>query len=160
MNSDGGTPVVLGVGGTLAGLLDYNDQRVDFWHGLDARLPSGNVTSVPTLTGDEGDLLRSIDMNPGITMVSGGLVEDGNLTAGGTASLSLKEVQQRRVDSYITQRLTQGLQWVVFAPNDGSTWVTVKATALQFLTGLWSQGGCPGPARVTRSARRAVWEVP
>lgn len=40
--------------------------------------------------------------------------------------------------------MEQGLQWVVFEPNDLALWQRVKRILYSFLVGLWRQGALVG----------------
>ncbi|MBI1773065.1 MAG: phage tail sheath family protein, partial [Burkholderiales bacterium] len=50
----------------------------------------------------------------------------------------------RRLFIYVEQSLKQSLQWVVFEPNDQTTWSSVTRDVTAFLTTLWQQGGLFG----------------
>jgi phage tail sheath protein FI len=40
--------------------------------------------------------------------------------------------------------LYQGLEWVVFEPNDEPLWVKVRLSVADFLDGLWRRGALQG----------------
>jgi phage tail sheath protein FI len=53
-------------------------------------------------------------------------------------------VEPRRVLLFLEHSLCTGLQWVVFEPNDESTWELVRQTAGDFLCGQWQRGVLKG----------------
>jgi len=50
----------------------------------------------------------------------------------------------RRLFSWVEASVSQGLQQMVFEPNDANTWVRAQAMIENFLTLLWRQGGLQG----------------
>jgi phage tail sheath protein FI len=66
----------------------------------------------------------------------------GNLVWGGRTTSSdpdWKYISVRRLFIYIEKSIQQGTQWVVFEPNDATTWARVRRSVSDFLTGLWMQ---------------------
>jgi hypothetical protein len=55
-----------------------------------------------------------------------------------------KYVNVRRFFLYIEQSIDRGTQWVVFEPNDESTWQRVRQAINTFLYGLWRAGALMG----------------
>jgi phage tail sheath protein FI len=55
-----------------------------------------------------------------------------------------KYINVRRLFLYIEQSLYQGLQWVVFEPNDAALWKAVGASIETFLAKIWRDGGLQG----------------
>ncbi len=53
-------------------------------------------------------------------------------------------VPVRRLFSWIEKTVMDGTQWVVFEPNDQTTWDRVTRTVSNFLTGLWRDGALFG----------------
>jgi len=53
-------------------------------------------------------------------------------------------LQVRRMMIYVEQSIKNALSQVVFAPNDGKTWVAVTSIISNFLTHLWNQGALLG----------------
>lgn len=72
------------------------------------------------------------------TLVWGARTLDGN-------SNDWRYINVRRTLIYIEQSVKEAASAYVFAPNDASTWVSVKSMISNFLTGLWNQGGLVGP---------------
>lgn len=71
-------------------------------------------------------------------LVWGARTLDGN-------SNDWRYINVRRTLIYIEQSVKEAASAYVFAPNDASTWVTVKSMISNFLLGLWNQGGLVGP---------------
>jgi phage tail sheath protein FI len=66
----------------------------------------------------------------------------GNLVWGGRTTATdpdWKYISVRRLFIYIEKSIQQGTQWVVFQPNDPTTWARVRRSVSDFLTGLWMQ---------------------
>lgn len=73
------------------------------------------------------------------TLVWGARTLDGN-------SQDWKYINVRRTLTYIEQSVKNTARSFVFEPNSSSTWVSIKASISNFLTGLWQQGGLAGGA--------------
>ncbi len=71
-------------------------------------------------------------------LVWGARTLDGN-------SNDWRYINVRRTLIYIEQSVKEAASAYVFAPNDASTWVSVKSMISNFLIGLWNQGGLVGP---------------
>ena len=55
-------------------------------------------------------------------------------------------ISVRRLFIFVEQSLEQGTQWVVFEPNDQSTWERVAASVSGFLNTIWRSGALAGAA--------------
>jgi phage tail sheath protein FI len=55
-----------------------------------------------------------------------------------------KYVNVRRLFLYIEESIDEGTQWVVFEPNDFTTWAAVTRTITNFLITVWRSGGLMG----------------
>ncbi len=55
-----------------------------------------------------------------------------------------KYVNVRRLFIFVEQSVIQGTQWVVFEPNDETTWSRVRRSLTDFLTSVWSSGALVG----------------
>jgi uncharacterized protein len=53
-------------------------------------------------------------------------------------------VNVRRLFNYIESSLLEGMQWVVFEPNDLDLWQRIRRTCTAFLTGVWRDGALFG----------------
>ncbi len=87
----------------------------------------------------DGKSICAIRSFPGKgVLVWGARTLDGN-------SNDWRYINVRRTLLYIEQSIKEAAQAYVFAPNDASTWVSIKSMIGNFLTGLWNQGGLVGP---------------
>ncbi len=57
---------------------------------------------------------------------------------------SWKYVNVRRLFIYVEASIDEGTQWVVFEPNDESTWARVRQSITNFLITVWKDGGLQG----------------
>ena len=57
-----------------------------------------------------------------------------------------KYVSVRRLLIFLEQSIDKGIQWVVFEPNDESTWASVRRSVVGFLDGQWRAGAFAGNA--------------
>jgi phage tail sheath protein FI len=53
-------------------------------------------------------------------------------------------VNVRRLFNYVESSLLEGMQWVVFEPNDLDLWQRIRRTCTAFLTGVWRDGALFG----------------
>jgi phage tail sheath protein FI len=68
--------------------------------------------------------------------------KQGNLVYGGRTTSpdpDWQYINVRRLFIFIEKSIQQGTQWVVFQPNDRTTWARVVRSVSDFLTGLWMQ---------------------
>ena len=141
-------PVTLGPGGTMAGYYAWNDATYGVWIAPANLLPANNITNAPTLTIEERAPLNEASILP-VIMLDGSPFVGGARTAAGVASHTFTYLQTRRLDLYITNSINQGIEWVVFSPNDGLTWSTVTAQISSFMNGLYNQGAFFGASPST-----------
>lgn len=55
-----------------------------------------------------------------------------------------KYVNVRRLFMFVEESIAQGVQWVVFEPNDEPTWDRVRRSITNFLTSVWQSGALMG----------------
>ena len=55
-----------------------------------------------------------------------------------------KYVNVRRLFIFVEESIDEGTQWVVFEPNDETTWSAVVRTITGFLTSVWRSGALMG----------------
>ncbi|MEZ6134626.1 MAG: phage tail sheath subtilisin-like domain-containing protein [Pirellulaceae bacterium] len=53
-------------------------------------------------------------------------------------------INVRRLFLYVEESIDEGTQWVVFEPNDESTWARVRQVVTNFLTLVWRSGALQG----------------
>ena len=74
----------------------------------------------------------------------------GNLVFGGRTTApdpDWQYINVRRLFIFIEKSIQQGTQWVVFQPNDQTTWARVIRSVSDFLTGLWMQNMLMGATK-------------
>jgi phage tail sheath protein FI len=71
------------------------------------------------------------------TLVWGARTLDGN-------SLDWRYINVRRTMIMLEESIRLAAKAMVFEPNVGSTWVTMKSMISNFLTGIWKRGGLAG----------------
>jgi phage tail sheath protein FI len=74
----------------------------------------------------------------------------GNLVYGGRTTSPDPDwvyINVRRLFIFIEKSIQQGTQWVVFQPNDQTTWARVIRSVSDFLTGLWMQNMLMGATK-------------
>jgi uncharacterized protein len=74
----------------------------------------------------------------------------GNLVYGGRTTSPDPDwvyLNVRRLFIFIEKSIQQGTQWVVFQPNDQTTWARVIRSVSDFLTGLWMQNMLMGATK-------------
>jgi len=58
-----------------------------------------------------------------------------------------KYINVRRLFIFVEQSVLRGTQWVVFEPNDESTWARVRRSISDFLTSVWRSGALVGATK-------------
>jgi uncharacterized protein len=58
-----------------------------------------------------------------------------------------KYINVRRLFIFVEQSVLRGTQWVVFEPNDESTWARVRRSIADFLTSVWRSGALVGATK-------------
>ena len=58
-----------------------------------------------------------------------------------------KYINVRRLFIFVEQSVLRGTQWVVFEPNDESTWARVRRSISDFLTSVWRSGALVGTTK-------------
>jgi phage tail sheath protein FI len=61
-----------------------------------------------------------------------------------TSDASWRYVPVRRLFLYVEESLNEGLQWVIFEPNDHRLWARVRQTISNFLIRVWRDGALMG----------------
>jgi phage tail sheath protein FI len=68
----------------------------------------------------------------------------GARTIGGDANLDFKYVNVRRLVLYLLKSIDEGIQWVVFEPNNPALWQKITRNVTAFLTNVWRDGALFG----------------
>lgn len=143
-----GSPRVIPPSGTMAGIYARTDTERGIWKapaGTDARIRGAQVNGDPLTEADSGQLnprgINAFRSLPAIgTVVWGARTGDG---ADQRAS-EWKYVPVRRTALFIEESLAQGLQWVVFEPNDEPLWAQIRLNVGGFMQTLFRKGAFQG----------------
>ena len=79
-----------------------------------------------------------------IREINGNVRVWGARTVGGNDNADLKYVNVRRLLLFVRESIDEGMQWVVFEPNDPSLWARIDRNVTAFLTTVWRGGGLVG----------------
>jgi hypothetical protein len=110
---------------------------------------------IQTDTAGEGPLEFTISrgdqeiLNPrGINVVRDFRPDGRGIRVWGARTLSSdpqwKYVNVRRLFIFVEESIDQGTQWVVFEPNDDTTWARVRRSITNFLITVWRSGALMG----------------
>ncbi|HEU0084803.1 MAG TPA: phage tail sheath C-terminal domain-containing protein [Bradyrhizobium sp.] len=141
-------PQKIGASGTLAGIYAYTDQSRGVWKapaGITA--PLAGVEQLSYVMNDpENGQINPLGINALRTFPIYDNISWGarTLAAGNIADEDWKYISVRRLALYIEQSLSQGLQWVVFEPNDDRLWAQIRLSVNGFLHPLYLQGAFVG----------------
>jgi len=125
------------------------------------KAPAGTEASIGgalgveyTLTDDQNGVLNPLGVNCIRSLPVFGIVSWGARTLRGSdeEANEYKYVPVSRMALFIEGSLYQGLQWVVFEPNDEPLWSQIRLNVGAFMQGLFRQGAFAG-----RSARDAFF---
>jgi uncharacterized protein len=161
-----GNVLEVGASGAVAGVWAATDASRGVWKapaGLGAALTGVASLSPPAVsTGapprapvpiddDENGVLNPVAVNCLRTFPLYGPVIWGARTCAGAdvAASQWKYVPVRRTALFIEESLRRGTQWVVFEPNDETTWASVRLNVGSFMNSLFRQGAFQGTTPAT-----------
>jgi uncharacterized protein len=76
--------------------------------------------------------------------VNGNVRVWGARTVGGDANGDLRYIPVRRLLLFLRESIDEGMQWVVFEPNDATLWAKISRNVTAFLTNVWREGALLG----------------
>jgi phage tail sheath protein FI len=133
--------------GTIAGIISRTDQA-GIWKAPAGphALPQGAQGLAYELTDDECNNLNSAGINCLRKFSQSGLVIWGARTLEGSdgAASDWKYISVRRTALFIEKSVYEGIQWVVFEPNNETLWAKLISSISRFLESLWKQGALYG----------------
>jgi hypothetical protein len=140
--------------GTVAGIYARTDSERGVWKaaaGRDAQIRGAEIVA-PPLTDADTSALTAVSVNVLRSFPALGNVVWGARTGAGGAQDASEwmYVPVRRTALHIQQSLLQGLQWVVFEPNDERLWAQIRLHVDAFMQALFREGAFQG-----RTAREA-----
>jgi uncharacterized protein len=145
-NADGSIREI-GPSGAIAGMMS----RIDASHGV-WKAPAGDIADIENasdlkllINDSDNEILNSAGINA-IREFQGRIVCWGARTVDGADSLGSewKYIPIRRTALFIEQSLNEGLQWVVFEPNNESLWAQIQNSAERFMHQLFNAGAFQG----------------
>lgn len=144
-------PLAIGPSGTMAGLYAVNDANRGVWSapaGISQPL-AGVQQLACVMTDAENGVLAAAGLNALRTFPMYGNVPWGarTLAAETGTDHDWNYVPVRRLALYIECSLTEGLQWVVFEPDDAMLWSQIVVAASAFLQPLYQQGAFAGSSK-------------
>jgi hypothetical protein len=141
-------PRVIAPSGTLAGIYARTDTERGIWKapaGTEAGIRGANIAGAPLTEADSG-VLNPAGINALRSLPVFGNVVWGARTGEGAnqRASEWKYVPVRRTALYIEESLFQGLQWVVFEPNDEPLWAQIRMNVGGFMQTLFRKGAFQG----------------
>lgn len=130
--------------GAIAGVMARSDVQRGVWKapaGTDFTL-KGGLSPVIALANRDSEILNPLGINALRSFSPVGTVPWGarTLARPGGADADYKYVPVRRFAMFIEESLSQGLQGLVFEPNNEATWARVRTAVSNFLYDLFRQG--------------------
>ena len=137
-----------GPSGAVAGIISRTDATRGVWKaaaGIEASFSGVRELSYKLTDGENGRL-NPLGLNALRTFAVYGHVVWGARTLAGDDRIASewKYVPVRRTALFLEESLYRGLQWVVFEPNDESTWAQIRLNVGAFMQNLFRQGAFQG----------------
>jgi phage tail sheath protein FI len=140
--------LVLGPSGTMAGIYASVDSSRGVWK-APANVGISNISgpSFQITEAQQGglnvDATSGKSINAIRTFVGRGTLVWGSRTLDGNSN-EWRYIPVRRLFTFVEESCKKSTEFVVFEPNDKSTWLRVQGTISNFLTDLWKQGALAG----------------
>ena len=137
----------VGASGAMAGLYARTDAARGVWKapaGTEASIRGATVTTL--LNDDQQGALNPMGVNVIRNLPIFGNVAWGARTLDGAdqRASEWKYIPVRRTALFLEESLRQGLQWVVFEPNDEPLWSQIRLNVGAFMQTLFRQGAFQG----------------
>lgn len=133
--------------GVVAGIMARTDTNRGIWKapaGLDAGIVGYPGVAVDLTDAENGEL-NPLGLNCIRSNAAGRIIWGSRTMRGDNRFASeYKYIPVRRLALHIENSLYQGLQWVVFEPNDEPLWAQIRLNVGAFMQGLFSQGAFEG----------------
>jgi len=133
--------------GVVAGIMSRTDTARGVWKapaGLDASVVGYPEVAV-NLTDAENGELNPLGLNCIRSNAAGRIIWGSRTMRGDNRFASeYKYIPIRRLALHIENSLYQGMQWVVFEPNDEPLWAQIRLNVGAFMHGLFIQGAFEG----------------
>lgn len=139
-----GRPVAIPPSGYMAGVWSRNDETRGVYKAPANEVPRGVIGLAYDCNFREQELLNPAGINCIRPFPNRGIRVWGARTLVEPDNIQWRYINVRRLMSYIEKSIENGMQWVVFEPNDEDLWQRVKRTITSFLTDLWRAGALMG----------------
>lgn len=139
---------ILPPSGAIAGIYCQTDLNEGVWK-APANIAIAGVTGVTRIIDDKTQMKLNVDPDAGKsinairTFTGRGTVVWGARTLDGLSS-EWKYISVRRFFNAVEEDLKKATAWAVFAPNNNSTWIKIKAGIENYLNNKWKQGALAG----------------
>jgi hypothetical protein len=137
-----GTTISVPPSGHMAGIWGRSDDERGVHKAPANEVVRGALGLDIQITRTEHDQLNPIGVNCLRTFNGRGIRVWGARTL--SSDTPWTYVNVRRLFNYIESSLLEGMQWVVFEPNDLDLWQRIRRTCTAFLTGVWRDGALFG----------------
>jgi phage tail sheath protein FI len=137
-----GQPIAVPPSGHMAGIYAYTDNTRGVHKAPANEVIRGALEATTPITKGEQDTLNPIGVNCIRSFTGRGLRVWGARTL--SSDPAWRYVNVRRLFNYVEKSIQNGLQWVVFEPNDQNLWAKVRRDVTAFLTGVWREGALFG----------------
>jgi phage tail sheath protein FI len=111
---------------------------------VNADLPGNRGPLAVTVTKQQQDVLNPRNVN----VIRDFRADRRDIRVWGARTLSSeaqwKYINVRRLFIFVEESIDEGTQWVVFEPNDETTWARVRRSISNFLTSVWRSGALMG----------------
>ncbi len=152
LDAKNNNPVLMPPSGHLAGLYARIDDQVGVWKApANAHLRGlhdpGNGPLEFQVDQAQQDILnpRGVNAIRDFQATGRGILVWGARTM--SSDPEWRYISVRRLSIYVRESLDQGMEWVVFEPNDQNTWTQVVSSGSAFLNTLWLDGGLMGASQ-------------
>ena len=137
-----GRPLAVPPCGHMAGVYARVDNDRGVHKAPANEIVRGALDPVVPITKGEQDTLNPLGVNCIRSFAGRGVRVWGARTL--SSDPAWRYINVRRLFNYVEASLEQGLQWVVFEPNDADLWARVRRDVGAFLTGVWRDGALFG----------------
>jgi phage tail sheath protein FI len=129
--------------GAVAGVYARTDSERGVWVSPSEARLDGVVGPAVELTDDQSAALTEAGVNT-IRLIPGRGLRVWSARTREELDQEWKYVPVRRLALFLEESIDQGLQWVVFEPNEPPLWTQVRAAVRAFLRAIWRSGGLKG----------------
>lgn len=135
--------------GAIAGIYTTVDSNRGVWKApanISIMGVTGLTQAIDDLTQDDlnVDVIAGKSINAIRAFTGKGILVWGARTLDGNSN-DFRYISVRRLFIMVEESVKKATQQFVFEPNDGNTWVRLRAMVENYLTNLWRQGALAGP---------------